>query len=163
MITLYHGSNIQIACIDLSKCNPYKDFGQAFYLTDDKNQAMNVANARVDIFGGKPVVSSYHFDERLFADGTLSLKSFENYSEEWADFIYRHRDETIVPPYLHPYDVVYGPIANDRVGLQIRNYRLGNIDKKEFLRRLKYMKGISFQYAFCTEQAVIKLQPYECK
>ena len=64
---------------------------------------------------------------------------------------------------MHSYDVVYGPIANDRVGLQIRNYRLGNIDKKEFLRRLKYMKGITFQYAFCTDSAIEKLQPYECK
>ena len=79
---LYHGSNTTINDIDLNKCHLYKDFGQAFYLTDDKNQAMNVANARVDIFGGKPVVSSYHFDERLFADGTLSLKSFENYSNK---------------------------------------------------------------------------------
>lgn len=64
---------------------------------------------------------------------------------------------------MHPYDVVYGPIADDRVGLQIRNYREGNIDKKEFLRRLKYMKGITFQYAFCTARAIEKLQPYEHK
>lgn len=64
---------------------------------------------------------------------------------------------------MHPFDVVYGPIANDRVGLQIRNYRLGNIDKKEFLRRLKYMKGITFQYAFCTPEAIEKLILYESK
>ena len=92
-----------------------------------------------------------------------AYKQFDGYSEEWADFIYQHRDETIIPPYMHPFDVVYGPIANDRVGLQIRNYRLGNIDKKEFLRRLKYMKGVTFQYAFCTQCAIEKLQPYECK
>jgi hypothetical protein len=163
MITLYHGSNVRIADIDLKQCNPYKDFGQAFYLTTEKGQAMEVALARVDIFGGKPVVNAYQFDEQLLSGGTLSFKSFDGYTEEWADFVYQHRDETIVPPYMHSYDVVYGPIANDRVGLQIRNYRLGNIDKKEFLRRLKYMKGITFQYAFCTESAIEKLQPYECK
>ena len=77
--------------------------------------------------------------------------------------IYYNRDETNVPPYMHSFDVVYGPIANDRVGLQIRNYRLGNIDKKEFLRRLKYIKGVIFQYAFCTKHAIETLQPYECK
>ena len=86
-----------------------------------------MALARVDIFGGEPVVSEYHFDE------------------------------TQNPPYMHPYDVVYGPIANDRVGLQIRNYRMGNISMEEFLRRLKYMKGITFQYAFCTQKAIKKL------
>lgn len=163
MMILYHGSNVEIAKIDLSQCNPYKDFGQAFYLTAEKDQAMDVALARVDIFGGEPVINAYCFDESLLTDGTLFFKTFDGYTEEWADFIYNHRDETNVPPYMHSYDVVYGPIANDRVGLQIRNYRLGNIDKKEFLRRLKYMKGITFQYAFCTDRAIEKLQPYECK
>ena len=30
MITLYHGSIVRIKDIDKSRCNPYKDFGQAF-------------------------------------------------------------------------------------------------------------------------------------
>lgn len=30
---LYHGSNTRINVIDLAKCNRYKDFGQAFYLS----------------------------------------------------------------------------------------------------------------------------------
>lgn len=163
MITLYHGSNIKITDIDLSLCNPYKDFGQAFYLTTVKEQAMDVALARVDIFGGEPIVNEFRFDENLLKDGTLTFKVFDAYTEEWADFIFQHRDETIDPPYHHPFDVVYGPIANDRVGLQIRNYRLGNIDKAEFLRRLQYMKGITFQYAFCTTRAIEQLHYDECK
>ena len=163
MITLYHGSNVQIVDIDISQSHPYKDFGQAFYLTEDRLQAQKIAIARMDIFGGKPIVNTYHFDESLLSDGTLTFKRFSGYTEEWADFIFQHRDETLVPPYQHSYDVVYGPIANDRVGLQIRNYRMGNIDKAEFLRRLQYMKGITFQYAFCTELAVKTLKPYECK
>lgn len=163
MKILYHGSNVLINEIDLSQCHPYKDFGQAFYLTSDLNQAQKLADARVDIFGGEPIINAYRFDETLLKDGTLTFKSFDAYTEDWADFIYKHRDETLVPPYQHPFDVVYGPIANDRVGLQIRNYRLGNINKQEFLRRLKYMKGVTFQYAFCTRQAIEKLQPYEYK
>ena len=163
MIMLYHGSNMVIDTIDLSQCHPYKDFGQAFYLTSDKSQAQDIADARVDFLGGEPVINSFCFDETLLVDGTLTFKSFESYTQEWAEFIYNHRDESQVPPYNHSFDVVYGPIANDRVGLQIRNYRLGNINKREFLRRLRYMKGITFQYAFCTERAIEKLQPYECK
>ena len=80
MIELYHGSNVKITDIDLDQCNPYKDFGQAFYLTTEKNQAMDVALARVDIFGGEPVVNAYCFDESLLNDGTLSFKSFEGYT-----------------------------------------------------------------------------------
>jgi len=163
MMTLYHGSNVKIEEIDLSECHPYKDFGQAFYLTSERNQALEIANARVDILGGEPVVNVYQFDERLLTDGSLSFQRFDDYTDEWGDFIYLHRDESYDPPYMHSFDVVYGPIANDRVGLQIRNRRLGNIDREEFLRRLKYMKGITFQYAFCTEAAIKKLQRYEGK
>ena len=65
MITLYHGSNVKITDIDLSLCNKYKDFGQAFYLTIDKQQAMDIALARVDIFGGEPIVNAYAFQEDL--------------------------------------------------------------------------------------------------
>lgn len=161
MITLYHGSNVRIDNIDLTKCSPYKDFGQAFYLTIDRKQALDVALARQDLLGGEPTINAYLFNEQLLSDGCLTFLSFDGYTEQWADFIYKHRDETQVPPFMHHFDVVYGPIANDRVGLQIRNFRQGNIDKKEFLRRLKYMKGITFQYAFCTKHAIEHLQPYE--
>ena len=103
MIKLYHGSNVIITEIDLTQCNPYKDFGQAFYLTKEQNQALDIANARVDIFGGEPVINVFCFDESLLIDGTLTFKSFDGYTEEWADFIYQHRDETIVRPRLsHP-------------------------------------------------------------
>lgn len=54
-------------------------------------------------------------------------------------------------------DIIYGPIANDRVGRQIFNLKEGYIDFDEFMRRLHYMKGITFQYAFCTELAISKL------
>lgn len=30
---LFHGSNVQIENIDLSKSRPFKDFGRAFYLS----------------------------------------------------------------------------------------------------------------------------------
>ena len=87
MITLYHGSNVHIDSIDLALCNPYKDFGQAFYLIADKAQAIDVANARVDIFGGEPVVNEFRFDETMLSDGMLSFRSFDAYTEEWADFM----------------------------------------------------------------------------
>lgn len=43
---------------------------------------------------------------------------------------------------------------NDKVGLQIRKLKDGSIDKTEFLNRLKYMKGITFQYFFGTKKAI---------
>ena len=37
---------------------------------------------------------------------------------------------------------------------QIRNYKNGSIDLDELLRRIKYLKGITFQYYFGTEAAI---------
>lgn len=34
---LYHGSNVPIDVIDLSKSRPGKDFGKGFYLSADEN------------------------------------------------------------------------------------------------------------------------------
>ena len=58
----------------------------------------------------------------------------------------------------HTYDIVYGPIANDRVGVQIGKYEAGDITLDQFLNNLKYMKGVTFQYFFGTKRAISKLQ-----
>ena len=46
---LYHGSNIDIDKIDLTKSKPYKDFGKGFYLSADKQQAQRMAEQRTSI------------------------------------------------------------------------------------------------------------------
>ena len=43
MIKLYHGSNVEIEQIDLSKSRPFKDFGRAFYLSADVYKYLSVA------------------------------------------------------------------------------------------------------------------------
>ena len=122
---------------------------------------MVVAKARASIFGGQPVVNSYEFDENELHNGTLTFLSFDKYTEDWANFIFNHRDDTRTPPYMHDYDVVYGPIANDRVGMQVRNYREGFIGIEELLKRIEFMKGVTFQWAFCTERAIKYLKKHE--
>ena len=79
---LYHGSNMVIDQIDLSKCKPYKDFGQGFYLTEIKEQAEQMARRTSAIYGGEAVVTEFEFDETALK--ILSVKTFEEPSEEWA-------------------------------------------------------------------------------
>ena len=43
---------------------------------------------------------------------------------------------------------------DDKVGVQIRNFMEGNISIDVFLERLKFIKGITFQYFFGTEKAI---------
>ena len=84
---LYHGSNIQIDIIELSRCNRFKDFGQAFYLSTDKKQAEEIAQARADFLGGSPIVNSFEFDEQILSKGILNYKQFQHYGIEWAQFV----------------------------------------------------------------------------
>ena len=151
---LYHGSNVAIDHIELEKSKPFKDFGQGFYLSENEEQALDMAQLKALTFGGKPFVSKFDFDTSLMHNSDLRIKIFKEYSEEWADFVFANREGTDV----EHYDIVYGPIANDKVGLQIRKLKDGSIDKTEFLNRLKYMKGITFQYYFGTERAIKHLK-----
>lgn len=147
---LYHGSNMDIDKIDLEMSKPNKDFGKGFYLSEREEQAMEMANFKSALLGGEPIVTKFEFDVEMMKNSNLRVKVFKEYSEEWADFVFANREGHEV----EQYDIVYGPIANDKVGLQIRKLKDGSIDKTEFLNRLKYMKGITFQYYFGTEKAI---------
>ncbi len=151
---LYHGSNMEISEIDLAKSRPYKDFGKAFYLSSDKQQALSMARFKALTVGGEEKITTFDFDESNTSD--LRIKKFDSYSQEWADFVFNNRDER--QNFQHNYDIVYGPIANDTVGVQIRDLRERKISMDEFLKNLEYKKGITFQYAFCTPLAISKLK-----
>ena len=154
---LYHGSNTSFEHIDLNKSLPNKDFGKGFYLSDNYEQAEEMAKFKVVISGGKAIVQSYQTDDAILEDATLKIKTFKAYTQEWAEFILANRNNYSDVP-AHDYDIVYGPIANDKVGMQIRKYKDGSINFEEFLHRLHYMKGITFQYFFGTEKAINKLR-----
>lgn len=152
MITLYHGSNIAIDSIDLQRSRPYKDFGRAFYLSESRQQAEDMAAFKTLTEGGMRTVTVFQYDDLA----PLSMLRFDTYTKEWAEFVFNNRDER--QDFQHPYDIVYGPIANDTVGVQIRDLRERKISLDAFLENLKYRKGITFQYAFCTEAAISKLK-----
>lgn len=154
---LYHGTNIVFEKIDLAKSKPNKDFGKGFYLSANFDQATEMAHTRVDIMGGKPLVLKFEFDERLLSSGELKVKTFSEYSEEWARFVLANRHNKSGES-VHDYDIVIGPIANDRVGVQLWKYLNQDIDLPTLVRRLKYMKGLTIQYYFGTERAISYLK-----
>ncbi len=153
MITLYHGSNVQIERIDLSVSKPDKDFGKGFYLTDIREQAFEMAKRRARILGtGEPIVTAYSFDESLLIMNTLNVKYFEEPDEEWAEFILNNRHASRTN-FHHNYDVVIGPIADDGVAFQLGRYERGLISLGTLANELQYKK-LNRQYYFGTERAV---------
>lgn len=147
---LYHGSNMAIDVIDLNRSKPNKDFGRAFYLSADESQAQEMAQAKCIQFGGTPCVTRFEVDDVQMSK--LCYKRFEEYARDWAQFVYDNRDET--KEFTHPYDIVFGPIADDYIGLQMRRFRFSKLTFNQFLEEIKYPKGITFQYAFCTQKAI---------
>ena len=117
MIYLYHGSNVKIETIDLKKSRPNKGFGRGFYLSADGEQAWRMGEFKALTEGGEPVMNTYTFDETILDSGELRVKKFDTYTREWADFIFLNRNNKLSEP-AHDFDIVYGPIANNRVGVK---------------------------------------------
>ncbi len=149
---LYHGTNIDFDHIDINKSKPNKDFGRGFYLSADYEQAKNMADIKVEqMETGMPLVQEYSISEIEMK--SLKCMTFDDYTEEWAKFILLNRNNPSAVP-AHDYDIVIGPIADDRVGVQLWKYESQLIDLPTLIKRLKYMKGITFQYFFGTECAI---------
>ena len=100
---LYHGTNRDFEKIDLQKSKPNKDFGRGFYLSADYEQALSMAQVKVEQLDfGTPIVQVYIMDDSAWEK--LHVLRFEDYSEEWAKFILRNRNNSTNVP-THEYDV----------------------------------------------------------
>lgn len=153
MIELYHGSNMAVTKIDLNKCRLGKDFGKGFYLSEDKHQAMRMAMLVTRREGiGEPTLNTFLFDETVLSSNYLNIVRFDSYTAEWAEFVLTNRNNKS-DILSHNFDIVYGPIANDRVGLQIKRLEQGIQSPKEFLRNIRFVHP-TFQYYFGTERSL---------
>jgi hypothetical protein len=158
MIRLYHGSNQKIEIPDLVHSKPFKDFGCGFYLSPDKQQALDMAYQKLrQTQEGKAEVTEFLFDETAMTSANFNVLSYPDYCEEWALFVLKNRDRYACHP-VHDYDIVYGPIADDGVTYQLRRYEGGVISLPRLVEELKYAKGITFQYFFGTERALQQLK-----
>ena len=71
---LYHGSNIDIAEIDLAISKVGKDFGCGFYLSADKAQAMELAERKTEQLGiGIPTLNT----DSCLHNSNLSVLEFQ--------------------------------------------------------------------------------------
>lgn len=151
---LYHGSNTAIEHVILERSRPYKDFGKGFYLTDIYSQAEQWSRRIADRFGGEPCISEFEFeiDNALSLESGLSVKIFDEPDKEWALFVMGNRNEKLPHP-IHSYDIVIGPVADDRMATLFASYALDIIDLDDVVRGLKY-KGLNSQYFFHTEESL---------
>lgn len=155
---LYHGSNVEITKVDLSFSKRGKDFGVGFYLNDNLLQAKKMAKrTTLRMATGTATISAFEFDETCLQThpDNLKIKTFEDYSVEWAQFVLNNRTEKST----HGYDIVIGPIANDTVGVQIRRFTMGFLSIEDLIKELRFNADRAMQYFFGTEKAISLLKP----
>jgi len=144
---VYHGGSAPIIEIDLQKCRPYTDFGRGFYVTKFKVHAENWAK-RFKKQNKDGFVTAFNYIESQFTDYISKKKKFDGYTNEWLDFIVNNRNEEAVEQ-THGYDIVEGPVANDKIQNRLHNYLRGEITKEAFLKELEYHEE-THQICFCT-------------
>lgn len=146
---LYHGSNAAVESPKLMPKVRALDFGQAFYLTSDREQAAKWAKTSVlRRAEGVAIVSVYEIDEAML--GALRVLRFAGPTADWLRFVSRNRNERIDDS---AYDVVCGPVANDNTMPVLNLYFKGAYTEDEALRRLLPQR-LRDQFAFKTEASL---------
>jgi hypothetical protein len=157
---VFHGSDLRIEKIDLAKSEFFKDFGRGFYVTNIREhayqRAVDVANRHKS---DKPVVTEFKYAEAYPVTVGMNIKKFENPSGEWVEFIMLNRNRHISHP-AHTFDIVEGPIADDRMVAQIRRYEQGKIPIEKLIEKLTYWEP-THQICFCTLASLYALELVE--
>ena len=153
-MNVYHGGYTIIEEIDLSKSLPNKDFGKGFYVTKFRHHAESWAKIIGRKHKTEGFVTEFVFYDTEFTERLCKVKRFDAYNEEWLDFVVENRN-----PFgkIHDYDIVEGPVANDKVQNRIGNYLDGLISKAKFLEELKWHEN-THQICFCTFKSLLTLQ-----
>ena len=158
---LYHGSNIEISNIDLSKCTKYKDFGQGFYMTSIEQQAIEWAKKVTRRFkSGKPTLNIYEFDDNC---DDLKIIKFSELNEKWAAFVINNRNPDFsnhsdaLSNHDNKYDLVHGLIANDDISAILDTFLMGILPLSEMSKALVY-KNLNDQFSFHTPKSLLHLK-----
>ena len=152
---VYHGSYTKIDKIDLSKGQINRDFGQGFYVTKFRKHAESWAEIMGGKYGTQGFVSEFTYYDTTFTERLCKVKHFAKYDEEWLDFIVLNRNPFSPTP-AHEYDIVEGPVANDKVQYRLTKFLQGQIKKSVFLKELTYHET-THQICFCTMKALLCL------
>lgn len=147
---IYHGSieKVEKPEIRISKHRTL-DYGYGFYTTTSYSQSRDWVKRKMDNANvQKGFVNIYNFDEKALK--YLKCLIFDSPTEKWVDFVMSNRTQK---GFEHDYDIVYGPVANDRVYASFALYEGGLIDKQTLISELKTYKLID-QYLFHTEKAL---------
>ena len=145
----YHGSDTIVDAPKILDAKRPLDFGGGFYTTTSESQARSWAT-KVAYRNNTnyKCVNRYEFDFNQ-AKNDLQIIVFTMADEAWLDFICNNRSGKD----CGNYDIVIGPVADDRVYRVVVEYENGDIDKEAALKNLK-TEALCDQILFHTEDSL---------
>lgn len=160
-LKLYHGSNVEVRKPSLRRSRKKTDFGRGFYTTTQKEQAEHWTSIKIDrAKKGRRVVSVYEIDDMVLSNPELKIREFHGPDEAWLNFVVDSRKGI-----EYDYDLVFGPVANDKVFTVVNLYESGVLDAPAAIAELKAYKTYN-QLSFHTERVIKELkfvESYEVK
>lgn len=156
-MTLYHGSTEQVISPEIKEANRTLDYGSGFYTTTSEEQATLWVKRKLGKKGGTGYVNVYQLNKSCYKQ--LNVLHFTEPTEKWLDFVMANRTER---GYTHDYDIVHGPVANDRVYAAFALYESGFLNKQELIKELKAYMLVD-QLLFHSKRALSFLQFKEAK
>ena len=155
---LFHGSLAKVESPRILAGEMYRplDFGAGFYTTTDFDQASRWVKVRLARNPDATIgyVMTYDLDEAEVAVAGLNIKRFDGASPEWLRFIMANRMQGNVE---HGYDIVIGPVANDRVYTVLNMYEGGYLEEADAIARMKTYR-LADQVLFHTARAIALLR-----
>lgn len=163
-LILYHGSYCEIKSPNLNKCAKRKDFGQGFYVTSSREQAISflntsiakaVANGSISEKQDFGYVSVFEFN----LSNNLETYIFKGANKEWLHCIAAHRRKNIfgdVEVKMSNCDVIVGKIADDTTNATLTAYiagvfgKIGTSEADEFCIKQLLPHKLKDQYCFRT-------------
>ena len=154
---VYHGSNVEVRKPSLLKSRKNTDFGRGFYTTTQKEQAEHWTSIKIDrAKKGRRIVSVFEIDDNLLTNPELKIREFHGPDEAWLNFVVDSRKGV-----EHDYDLVFGPVANDKVFTVVNLYESGVLDAPAAIAELKAYKTYN-QLSFHTPRVIQALKLVEC-
>lgn len=147
---LYHGSNVEVREPLIINTTKGLDFGAGFYLTSDIEQAWRWSVLKTKRRKkGIPTLSVFVFDDDYIKE-ELNVKKYDKPDLEWLNFVTDNRKGQYCGEL---FDIVIGPVANDRTILTINDYISGAIPAETALILLEPSK-LTDQYVFLTQKGL---------
>lgn len=167
----YHGTISPFAVsiageIDLSAGRSFTDFGQGFYMTNNRNQAVEWAKRKYkdhaaqhpDADAAPALVKLILDTERLAGlEGLVFLEP----DDRWAEFVYNCRKAGKEGILDHGYSFVCGALADGKIGQLLNRAMLGKITQQQFYHGIRPLHRQQNQLSLHTVEAIRCIQSRE--